>query len=180
MLDALKAQWSSTVEAWPMFVPSSIFAFLLEYTGAHAEAFVAWCILTAADLVFGISVAVIQGNFKISKLYHWVGKTFVQLLTIMIFAVVLRSFAIASGVSLFFANWIIMFYILLDASSLLDKFVLLGLLPTPIIVLLSFLRKRVSKSFAVMAGEPKLARELENALKNAKPKPTPTSTPTSN
>lgn len=152
------------MDSWYMIFPSALLAWVLEYTGAHAEAFVTWCVLSAADLVIGTIVAVVQGVFKASRLYHWVEKTFVQLLSVFIFAAVLRTLAIASGVELFVANWLLLFYCFLDASSLLEKFVQMGWMPSVALVLLKFMRRRTTNAFAAMAGDPKLAAEMEKAL----------------
>lgn len=165
MLDTAKTIFRGAVEGLPaMSVPATALAAFTSYFQASGEAFILWICLSTLDLIFGMVLAVVNSSFKVSRLYHWVFKICIQMLTIVLFAVVLRMFAIASGVQLFFESWLLLFFGLLDFSSIMDKFLQLGYLPKPAYVLLKFMRKRSAKMFAAMVNEPRLEREMRKAL----------------
>lgn len=145
-------------------VLATLFASLLAYTGSSGEAFILWVCISTLDMIFGVVVSIVHSSFCAKKLYNWVFKIFIQLLTIVVFAAVLRMFAIASGVNVFIASWLLLFFGLMDVSSILDKFLQLGYLPKPASILLGFLRRRSSKVFAAMVNDPRLEREMREAL----------------
>ena len=169
MLDIVRTQFVGAVESFQtMAIPASIFTALMTYTGGHAEAFITWCILSSIDLIFGIILAIVKKKFDAHKLYHWVGRICVQLLSIVIFAAILHMLHIAAGIELVFANWLLFFYALMDFTSIMDKLLFLGFMPRPAYVLLKFLRRRSAKVFAAALNDEKMADELEAALKRSK------------
>jgi len=169
MLNVIREQFAGAVESFHiMAVPASIFTALMTYTGGHAEAFITWCILSSFDLVFGVILAIVKKKFDARKLYHWVGRVCVQLLSIVIFAAILRMLHIAAGIELVFANWLLFFYALMDFTSIMDKLLILGFMPRPAYMLLKFLRRRSAKVFAAAMNEEGMADELEAALKRSK------------
>lgn len=169
MLDILRSQFNGAVESFPvMALPAAVFTAFLTYTGGHAEAFVTWCLLSALDFVLGIIVAIVDRKFNARKLYHWVGRVFVQLLSIALFAAILRLLTITAGVELIFANWLLFFYALMDFTSIMDKLLFLGFMPRPAYMLLKFLRRRSARVFAAALNDDGLADELEEALKRNK------------
>lgn len=147
-----------------MGIPAMLLASLTSYTGASGEAFLIWIIVSTIDMVFGVIYSILSSNFSATKLYKWVFKIFVQLITIVIFAGVLRAFKLASDVELFFGSWILFFYILMDATSIFDKMLLLGVLPKPAYVFFSFFKKRSLKVMTAAFDDPNLVKELEKAL----------------
>lgn len=170
MLDIVRTQFNGAVSSFPMtVVPATLLTSLQTYTGGHLEAFITWCILSAGDLVFGVILAIVQHKFCARKLYHWAGRVLVQLLSVFIFAAVLRMFTLAAGVELFFANWLLFFFALMDATSILNKLLVLGFMPKPAYVILKMLRRRSSRVFATLMDDPDMARELERSLRSTKP-----------
>lgn len=165
MIVAVKTMYENILDSFP-FVPavSTLVAALLSYTGCSGEAFVLWACISTLDMVFGVVLSIVAGSFCAKKLYNWVFKIFIQLLTILAFTAMLRMFTIASGVELFFASWLLLFFGLMDFSSVMEKFVKLGYLPKPAIILLSLMRRRSAKVFAAMVNEPQLEKEMREAL----------------
>lgn len=164
LVDTFKDQLVSIKEAYMMGVPAMLLAALTSYTGASGESFLIWIIVSSLDLVFGVICAIMYGKFDASKLYKWVFKIFVQLVTVIIFAGVLRAFKLAADVELFFGSWILFFYIMMDATSIFDKMLLLGVLPKPAYVFFSFFRKRSIKVLTAAFNDPDLVKELEKVI----------------
>lgn len=178
MFEVVKVNLSSFMDSFPtLSIPSATFAAILSYTGSSGEAFILWACVSTLDMILGVVLAIVDGAFSVRRLYNWVFKIFIQLLTIVLFAAILRMFAIASGVQLFFASWLLLFYGLMDFSSIMEKFLRLGFLPAPAKVLLNFMRRRSAKIFAAMVNEPRLEKEMREAL-GAKDKTRATATNT--
>lgn len=167
MFDALRLHFVGAMENYSVTaILATIFTALMEYTGGEAEAFIVWCLFSALDLIFGVGLALMRGNFDSRKLGHWTLRIGSQLLVIIMFAGILHMFKFAAGVELVFANWLLFFFALMDFSSVVDKLALLGLMPKPALVLVVSLRRRSSKLFSAMIDDPRLQKELEHALRN--------------
>ena len=165
MLETCKSLYENILASFPAIpTVTTLFAAILSYTGCSGEAFVLWACISTLDMIFGVIVSVVQGAFCSRRLYSWVFKIFIQLLTIFTFTAILRMFTLASGVELFFASWLLLFFGLMDFSSVLEKFLVLGYLPKPAQIMLSFMRRRSAKIFAAMVNEPQLEEEMRKAL----------------
>ena len=165
MIEVAKATFAGMLDNFPsLAIPSTLFATLLSYTGCSGEAFVLWVCISTLDMIFGVILSIVDKCFKVSKLYNWVFKIFIQLLTIVLFAAILRMVAITAGIELFVVSWLLLFFALMDFSSIMEKFLRLGYLPKPAQILLGLMRKRSAKVLAAMVNEPELEKQMREAL----------------
>lgn len=148
-----------------MVLPATAFTAAVEYLGTGKEALITWLVLSTIDCIFGIVVAIGTQSFKVKKMYRWVGRVFLQLLTVFLFAALCHMFEVSAGVELVLTSWVLFFYACLDVSSICNKLVFFGLLPKPVFVILKMLRHRFSKAFGAAFDSPEFAEEIEQALK---------------
>ena len=147
-----------------MLIPSAIVSSVLTYLGTQGEVLLCWLVMSTVDCMAGIIVAVTSSTFKTSKLFRWVGKVFMELLLVVLLAMLCRVVNITLGIEQFLSNWILLFFILLDFSSICNKLLYFGILPTPFKIILKYLRHNFAKSFSVMLNTPGAMEELEKAL----------------
>lgn len=168
--DLVVEQWTKAVEMWRMLPIAGLISSLLSFTGMDREALLIWLFVTTFDLALGIALAIMNRKFNVAKMYKWVIKVLMQILVIVCIAGCMRSLEITTGIRLFFSNWILLFYILLDTSSAFSKLAFLGLLPKPAFVLLKIFKARTSKVFLSLVDDPELAKEMSVALEAKKAK----------
>ena len=113
MFDSLNSLWQGLSENFFMLVPAAFISSVVTYLGTNGEVLLCWIIMSTVDCIFGIAVACTSGTFNTTKLYHWVGKVFVQLLLIFLLAMLFHVVNITLGIEHFVTNWLLLFFILL-------------------------------------------------------------------
>lgn len=175
MLDVAKEVWQNSIENFVMIYPAAFISSVVTYLDTTEETLLCWVLLSTLDCVFGIIVAVTSGAFCAVKLFKWVSKFTVQLLLILLLVMTFHVINLTLGVEHFITNWVLLFFILLDFSSLANKLLYFGLLPKPLIIILKYLRHNFAKAFSTMLHTPGAMEELEKALAEHAPSSPPSS-----
>ena len=164
MLEHIKAVGQDFMESAFMLWPAGFVSTIVTYLGTNEEALLCWVIMSTVDCAFGVIVAVTSGVFCATKLFRWVGKFTVQIILVFLLVMTFRVINLTLGVEQFITNWVLLFFILLDFSSICNKLLYFGLLPRPMLVILKYLRHNFAKAFSTMLNTPGAMEELEKAL----------------
>lgn len=175
MITTVKAVWQNYAENAFMLGPAGFVSSIVTYLGTTEEALLCWVVMSTVDCVFGVIVAVTSGSFCGVKLFRWVGKFTVQILLVFLLVLTFKVINLTLGIEQFITNWVLLFFILLDFSSLCNKLLYFGLLPKPLLIILKHLRHRFAKSFSSMLNTPGAMEELEKALAEHESKNKPSS-----
>lgn len=176
MLETVKAVWQNCAENTAMIFPAGLVSSIVTYLETTEEVLICWVVMSTTDCLFGILVAITSATFQPLKLFKWVSKFTVQVLLVCLLVMTFKAVNITLGVEQFITNWVLLFFILLDFSSLANKLLYFGLLPRPVIIILKYLRHRFAKAFSSMLDTPGAMEELEKALadyESAKSSPSP-------
>lgn len=134
-------------------VLSTLTVTFLNYTGATVETVLIWLVFSTIDCLLGITIAVLHNLFSARKLYQWVGKIFVQLVIILMFAAMLRAVSHTASIELVLTDWIICLFAFFDFTTAIDKLLVLKVpVPRFVSVVLALLRKRLSRTVATAVG----------------------------
>lgn len=137
----------------------------VEFFGGNVTVLYIYIFFALADLLMGVFVSAVYGNFDPRRLGYWFRKMAGQAFFALGVGLCCQAYYQTSDTRFFITNWIIFLYIVVDFISVTHKLDKLGVPVGPWVkIFLMIARKKVATDISGLLKDPSARAEIEKAL----------------